>query len=97
MREQTLRVIARAIGLSNGYRHSPGESREEDRALDLGTGNGARVRESAQLPPVNRQRKPIPRLLNPGSHFLEWLGHPPHRPPPQRGVAGECRAERVAG
>src|SRR5258706_13532358 len=91
MREESLGVIPRPIRLPNGYRHSPGESCEQDRALDLCARDGAGVGEATQSAPTDREGKPVASFINIRTHLLERLGHTPHPAPAPLCGAGQRR------
>src|SRR2546422_8520827 len=98
MHEEALRVIARAVRLANRDAHVPGESGEQQRALDLRARDGGRVGERVQPAAANRQRERIAALLlDFGSHGAQRLSDPPHGPAAQRRVTREGRGERLAG
>ena len=82
--EQALGVIARTVRLAHGHGNAAGEPREQQGALHLGAGDGARVIEGTQPPATNRERQRIaPLFFYMRPHGPQRLGHAPHRPPPQ--------------
>ena len=96
MHEHALSVVAREVGLAQRDTHLAREPREEQRALDLRARHRGGVGERPQRPAPDGERQRVGHFLfyfRP--HRLERLGHPPHRPAPQRSVAGEARAERL--
>src|SRR2546427_4478123 len=90
-------MIAGAIRFPNRNGDSAGEAGKQQRALDLRTCDGTRVREPAELAAANREREPVTAFRDVRPHLLERLRDPPHRPATQRGIAGESGGELLAG
>src|SRR5258708_18609712 len=97
MRQQALGMISRAVRLPNSYRHLPGQSRKQDRALHLCAGDWTRVGEPAQRAAANREGETVASFLNIRSHLFERLRHATPRAPPERCISRERRGERLPG
>src|SRR5215472_16941149 len=97
VRKEALRVIPRAVRLPNSYRHSSGQSGEEQSAFHLRAGDWTRVRQSTQPASTNRERQAVAFFLYIGAHLLQRLSDTAHGTTPQRTISGERRRERLTG
>ena len=91
MGEQPFRVVSGAVRLGNRDWNPPRQSREQERALYLRARDGTRVRQATELAAAYRERKAVTSFLNIRTHLSQRLGHAPHRPAAQRGIAGQRR------
>ena len=94
-RQHALGVIAAGRGLDDRGFAVGVEPGQQQGRLHLRAGDGHRVTDAAQ-----GRRRPHPHRHRAGrargdgrAHQVQRLGHPPHRSPPQRGVAGQVHVE----
>ena len=97
--QHPLGMVARSsAGFPQVHRYLADQAGQQQGALDLGARDRHRVPQRAQRAAPDRERQAVAApLLEARAHFGERRGDAAHRAAAQRGIAGECRAEAVAG
>ena len=92
-RDRQFRMISCRRRFVDGGSSLEVQARQQHRALDLGAGHRRRVLDRMEPAAGDRERRAAVDGLDAGAHAGERIDDPLHRPPAQRGIAGDRRGE----
>ena len=96
-RQRPFRMIPRGGGLDHGGGAARVQASQQHGALHLGAGDLWTKVDPGERAAVDAQRRTAVVVLHARPHALQRHRAAPHRPAPERGVAGDLAPERVPG